>query len=71
MNAYILEDAAGKFWQYLDPEVAEYSVRRGKDVIYGESQLGGYYTIDCRPATPEQVTMPVTVKWARDTPTNS
>ena len=66
MNAYILEDAAGKLWQYLDAEVAEYPVKQGEGTVFRESHLGGWYDLSCRPVPEHAITHPVTVMWRRD-----
>jgi hypothetical protein len=66
VNAYLVEDAAGSWWQYIDPEVSEYITVDGEQMHLGRSQLGGWYDLRCAPVNPEAVTHPVVVKWTRD-----
>lgn len=66
MNAYIFEDANGSWWQYLDPEAAQYLTRDGKNMHLGTSQLGGWYDLACNPVDAGAVAMPVKEVWRRD-----
>lgn len=68
MNAYILEDAAGSWFQYIDPEEVPDSDPGMPGAVNSVDmhRIGGWYTLDCYPVRPEQVVHPVRVHWTRD-----